>query len=584
MAGSNRDLTIRFLGDSKGLVRAAKDAISELDDTETKAQAVAKALVRMADKSEAEMRDAASAADALGAAIGDELRAEIVQAGGSIDKYVADLKRAGLTYDEIRADADALGDALKRTAQAGKVVGDDINVGAKTASDGLDKVAERGDNSRSVLANMVGNSTQDLGELGGVAGTAGVAIGQLAEYATEGNISLKGLAGVAGPMLGVAAAVILVTKVVGEMQKASEDAKQEIANLRKVQDDLADGKYKDAAKTLADQYKNTARDLAKYGHSAKDVVAAISGQGDVIEDLNVRLDAASTAYDSLSLAAANGDEEAIALQESYGAQMDELAGLIETMGGAQAEYAKLRQETNEATGIQKDFEDALKGTNESLGTVDRSAQDFKDSVEDLKVETRKADEAYQNLMGTLDDRDSWRNATDAVGALWTELADPDATTEGVARKFDDATGAVGDYIAKTDEIKPEVKTVLYQKLEEGDLNTVLTIIAELQKGFDVPVRFKGQGSVGFEKRAKGGPISAGQPYLVGEQGPELVVPSGNGTVIPAGKTAAMMSGGGSPVGGMGGTTVINITTGADPNAVIAAIKKFEKSNGAAWRS
>jgi hypothetical protein len=33
-------------------------------------------------------------------------------------------------------------------------------------------------------------------------------------------------------------------------------------------------------------------------------------------------------------------------------------------------------------------------------------------------------------------------------------------------------------------------------------------------------------------RANGGPVQAGQPYLVGENGPEVVVPSQNGTVVP----------------------------------------------------
>lgn len=36
----------------------------------------------------------------------------------------------------------------------------------------------------------------------------------------------------------------------------------------------------------------------------------------------------------------------------------------------------------------------------------------------------------------------------------------------------------------------------------------------------------------FGKRATGGPITAGKPYMVGERGPELVVPSRNGNVIP----------------------------------------------------
>jgi len=34
------------------------------------------------------------------------------------------------------------------------------------------------------------------------------------------------------------------------------------------------------------------------------------------------------------------------------------------------------------------------------------------------------------------------------------------------------------------------------------------------------------------KRAAGGPVSGKKPYLVGEKGPEIIVPSGNGTVIP----------------------------------------------------
>jgi hypothetical protein len=42
----------------------------------------------------------------------------------------------------------------------------------------------------------------------------------------------------------------------------------------------------------------------------------------------------------------------------------------------------------------------------------------------------------------------------------------------------------------------------------------------------------------IEPRALGGPINAGEPYLVGERGPELVVPRNNGTVIPNDKLQA----------------------------------------------
>ena len=54
------------------------------------------------------------------------------------------------------------------------------------------------------------------------------------------------------------------------------------------------------------------------------------------------------------------------------------------------------------------------------------------------------------------------------------------------------------------------------------------------------------------KKAMGGAVAGGRPYLVGERGPELMVPSGNGTIVPNNE-----------LGGGGVTVVqnINVTTG-----------------------
>ncbi len=41
-------------------------------------------------------------------------------------------------------------------------------------------------------------------------------------------------------------------------------------------------------------------------------------------------------------------------------------------------------------------------------------------------------------------------------------------------------------------------------------------------------------------KANGGPVDAGHPYLVGERGPELIVPQRSGFVIPAGPTSGLM--------------------------------------------
>jgi hypothetical protein len=59
-----------------------------------------------------------------------------------------------------------------------------------------------------------------------------------------------------------------------------------------------------------------------------------------------------------------------------------------------------------------------------------------------------------------------------------------------------------------------------------------------------------------EFKAMGGPVTAFSPYIVGEQGPELFVPSTSGSIIPNGQLA-----------GMGHTINVYATTNANPNQV-----------------
>ena len=45
-------------------------------------------------------------------------------------------------------------------------------------------------------------------------------------------------------------------------------------------------------------------------------------------------------------------------------------------------------------------------------------------------------------------------------------------------------------------------------------------------------------SVGLSQRQHGGPVSAGRPYIVGEAGPEMFVPSGSGRIEPNSSSGA----------------------------------------------
>jgi phage-related minor tail protein len=57
----------------------------------------------------------------------------------------------------------------------------------------------------------------------------------------------------------------------------------------------------------------------------------------------------------------------------------------------------------------------------------------------------------------------------------------------------------------------------------------------------------GFGGLSLPGKAAGGPVSGGTPYIVGERGPELFVPSGSGAIVPNHRLADSMGGGQSQV-------------------------------------
>ena len=94
-----------------------------------------------------------------------------------------------------------------------------------------------------------------------------------------------------------------------------------------------------------------------------------------------------------------------------------------------------------------------------------------------------------------------------------------------------------------------------------------------------------------DARAGGGPVNAGSPYIVGEQGPELFVPSGYGRIMDAFSTSkALLSNTGGSMGGGGSNVTINVSVAptADKAAIgqtiVEAISSYERRSGYGWRS
>jgi phage-related minor tail protein len=67
--------------------------------------------------------------------------------------------------------------------------------------------------------------------------------------------------------------------------------------------------------------------------------------------------------------------------------------------------------------------------------------------------------------------------------------------------------------------------------EAGDMEGAQRILNTVQRSLNT----------GIEARASGGPITAGRPYVVGERGPEIIVPKSGGQVIPNGATGVTIN-------------------------------------------
>jgi phage-related minor tail protein len=91
-------------------------------------------------------------------------------------------------------------------------------------------------------------------------------------------------------------------------------------------------------------------------------------------------------------------------------------------------------------------------------------------------------------------------------------------------------------------VKIEVRAKAAAKELLGIPTSITSTVTFRQVGAppDLTGRSPAQGrAFDVNARASGGPVRAGAPYLVGEEGPELVIPQTNGVVLPAGLTQSL---------------------------------------------
>lgn len=164
------------------------------------------------------------------------------QAEAEVRNLIVTIGDLNSTDAEVQVATDKLPAAKAELDQLRQAIVDvDNETGG--ASEGLRKVGAAGGEAGNVVSNAVGNSVQDLAQLGGVAGTTGQALGQMAEVladaASKGGgfgPALSGIVAALGPIAAITAAVGIVTAAVQAFNKPAEDAAERTEALGEAMD------------------------------------------------------------------------------------------------------------------------------------------------------------------------------------------------------------------------------------------------------------------------------------------------------------------------------------------------------------
>ena len=301
--------------------------------------------------------------------------AAIEASGRTVEDEVQRFQKLGLTLDDIKMDSDKLATGMK-----------DLDDAARQSSgavgDGFRKVAEAGDQSRSVMANFAGNALQELPGVAGAFGPLNMAISQFGEYAAEGNIQLKGLVSALGPMA-------VGTVIISNIAKAYSEAKDRAEDLRKAQEALADQDTAQAAESLVAAYGDLYRTFGDLGVSADRVTQAIYGNADAYDELHNKAIDAQVSADGLTRLM--GDKAVTVLAnarsewESTGRSLtrnkdltEQVTATLDTLIGKEEDHTAAQQEVADAARKVADAERDL--LNARLAAIDstfasRAAQD-----------------------------------------------------------------------------------------------------------------------------------------------------------------------------------------------------------------
>jgi hypothetical protein len=438
-----------------------------------------------------------------------QIASQIAGLIGDIDRLDADDPEVTVKSDQVNQ---LTGDLDKIESKIKEVNTTDVDLNTKPAKQGIDDIGKSADSSKSVLANMIGNTTQDLGALGGVAGSAGVAIGQMGEYmadAAGSGDSLGQIVGnfarVAGPIAAISIATALVSNEFNKAKKASEEFDKEVADLTKT---LNDGS------TLFEHYADVIKQTGELKLNGDNILPAINDIGLSLKEATDLIDPKTTQaqfdawvagqqkvfagtpqWDSLKEAvlgmvgareaAIRADEAHKATLEALGPQVNELTQAYNAALNPMKRYADVQSDgADQLDRVNTIMEQAVAGTKafkNAVGSIDfgragltgavAGMQQFHDQFFSLAEIATHNEEAFDNFGKSLKENGkSFDLNTEKGRNNQQALQDLSSTIDTqLAAAFSDAHGDFTTFQGKAQDVADTLKTRLQNELHlSGD--------------------------------------------------------------------------------------------------------------------
>jgi hypothetical protein len=293
------------------------------------------------------------------------------------------------------------------------------------------------------------------------------------------------------------------------------------------------------------------------------IAAGTLGTEDLANSLlHIALNADLTTEDFLTLASAVGLSE-----DQFAIFAESLLKQAEELGLAPEVIDELRKALEGAGGAAKDTVDptndaaaALKGYETAAARAAREARavaSAQRAITQALLEAANPAFAAASAIGRLRDAQATladvqadsTSSAEAIAEAYLDLAEAKLEAQGALDAFD-ASGVTGaaSAIATALGIPYEAALALLETLDLIDGKVVTaTVITSFIDRRDAASGGGGSGRTYIGGRQHGGPVSALRPYLIGEDGPEVMWPSSSGTVMSNADMRRWMEGAGRSV-------------------------------------